>query len=97
MPPTGAEDGRRAPDREEFEEQRVRFERRLLGEKRREALRIFIEALRATADSEGAVERNREGMSRIGAQPEEPEEPSDESSESESNERSESQESEQSE
>lgn len=57
-----AEDGRRAPSREEFEEERPTYERRLLSRKRREALRIYVGQLRREAESEGAITRNQEGI-----------------------------------
>lgn len=57
-----ADEGRQSPSREEFEEERPGFERRLLSRKRREVLRIFVQRIRREAEADGAVERNQEGI-----------------------------------
>ncbi len=60
-----AEDGRQAPTREEFEEERDGSYRRLIGRKRREALNTFLLTLRAQAEEDDAIERNEPAIRRL--------------------------------
>lgn len=65
-----AEDGRQQPTREEFQEERPAYERRLLGRARQEALRIYVSGLRRAADSDGGIVMNDDAMRALGGPPE---------------------------